>query len=170
MPLCWLGGSPVSLLESVNVNDKDMNVLDKYTRAIDDLKEANRSVAEAHLQFSAVFKARMVDLGMIEKIHGWYIETAREHDFCGDGNANNKQFVFLILNLYSPASLVGGGINKSLRRAIASALGINANTAIYKMRSTAVNWYNIYPKFRGECNVAISEVERTLRDKGICVA
>lgn len=144
-----------------------MNVLDKYTKAIDGLKEANRSVAEAHLQFSAVFRARLEDLSLIEKIHGWYIETAREHAFSGDGTTNNKQFVFLILSLYSPASLVGGGINKNLRRAIASALGIKANTAIYKMRSCAVNWYDIYPKFRGECNTAISEVDRTLIAKGL---
>ena len=144
-----------------------MDVLEKYTRAIDGLKEANRSVAEAHLTFSEVFRARLGDLGMIEKIHGWYIETARENHFSADGTTNNKQFVFVILNLFSPASLFGGGINKQLRRTIAAALGINASTAIYKMRSTAVNWYNIYPKFRGECNVAISEVERTLREKGL---
>lgn len=144
-----------------------MNVLEKYTRAIDGLHEANRNVAEAHLRFSEVFKAQLDDLGMIEKIHGWYIETAREYGFCADGTANNKQFVFLILNFYSPASLVGGGINKSLRRAIASTLGIKANTAVYKMRSIAVNWYNVYPKFRAECNTAITEVQRTLTARGL---
>ena len=143
-----------------------MNILDKYTRAIDGLKEANMNVAAAHLAFSEVFRARMDDLALIEKIHGWYIETAREHSFSGDGTSNNQQFVFLILELYSPASLVGGGINKNLRRAIASVLGIRANTAIYKMRSMAVHWYNIYPKFREECNTAVSEVERTLTARG----
>lgn len=144
-----------------------MNVLDKYIQAIDGLKEANMNVAAAHMAFSEVFRARMKDMAMIEKIHGWYIETAREHSFSGDGTSNNKQFVFLILNLYSPASLVGGGINKNLRRSIASALGIKASTAIYKMRSNAVHWYKIYPGFREECNTAITEVGRTLLEKGL---
>lgn len=139
-----------------------MDVLDKYTSAVDRLKDAeNRNIA-ANLEFAEAMRPKLNDLTMISQIREWYQEVARDARFKGDGKANNKQFVFVILNLYSPASLIGGCINKSLRRAIAQSIGITASHAIYKTRSTAVAWYKTYPRFRNECNMAITKIDEYL--------
>lgn len=135
-----------------------MSILEEYKKAADGLKEAHRAAAEADARFGRLLAPKASDLGLIGGIHEWYRRTAAERSFRADGTANNKQFVFLVLYLYSPASLVGGRINKGLRRAIAAALGISAATAVYKMRSVAVSWYGMYPRFREEVDTVVASV------------
>lgn len=131
------------------------NLMEKYNRAIAEFHEANRRVAEASLAFSAVFRPAATDLSKIAPLYEKYTALAREKEFRADGQRNDKQFVFAVLHLYSPASLCGGIISRKVRRAVAESLGIKADTAIYKMRSIAVSWYGTYPLFRSECNIAI---------------
>lgn len=142
-----------------------MDVLENYATAVDRLKDAESRNIAAHLEFAETLRPKLNDLSMVGQIREWYQQTARECRFKGDGKGNNKQFVFLILNLYSPASLIGGSINKSLRRAIASTLGITAGHAIYKMRSLAIAWYRTYPRFQNECNTAILKIDEKLSAK-----
>lgn len=141
-----------------------MNKLEPLINTVKELKDACIKAAEANMQFAQVFMPKLKDLSLIEKIHELYVKVADESGFSGDGTSNNKQFVFLILYLYSPASLCGGKINRELRKAIASVLGISADTALYKMRATSVSWYETYPEFRKECNRAIEEINRYMTD------
>lgn len=135
-----------------------MSILEEYRKAADGLREAHRAAAEADVRFGRLLAPKVSDLGLIGGVHEWYRREAAERSFRADGTANNKQFVFLVLYLYSPASLVGGRISKGLRRAIAAALGIRAATAVYKMRSVAVSWYGTYPRFREEVDAAVAHV------------
>lgn len=139
-----------------------MNLMQKYNEAIAEFHEANRLVAEASLTFSTVFKPLVEDISKIASLRESYVTFAREQGFHADGRSNDKQFIFAILHLYSPASLCGGAINKKLRRAIANSLGVKADTAIYKMRSAAVSWYDTYPLFCGECNLAVKRLREIL--------
>lgn len=141
-----------------------MNRMIPLINAVKDMKDACAKAAEANIQFAQVFTPKMSDLSLIGKIHQLYVKVADESGFSGDGTSNNKQFVFLVLYLYSPASLCGGTINRKLRKAVASVLGINADTALYKMRATSVSWYDTYPEFRNECNRAIEEISRQMTD------
>lgn len=132
-----------------------MDLMKKYTDAIRSFHEANRLAAEASYTFSQVFRAKVEDVSKIAELHTLFEKVSSENGFRADGRNNDKQFVFAVLHLYSPASLCGGGINKRLRRAIAAAVGVRADTAVYKMRSTAVSWYDTYPLFYSECNTAV---------------
>lgn len=140
------------------------NVLNKLVVTINEYRDVCRKAAEANIKFAEAFAPRLTDMSLIEKIHQMYVTFARESGFSADGTDNNKQFLFLILWLYSPASLMGGKINKHLRRVIASALGINADTALYKMRSTSVSWYETYQEFRRECNLTLEHIEKHMSE------
>ncbi len=139
-----------------------MDLMKKYNDAIRSFHEANRLAAEASYTFSQIFRAKAEDLSRIDELHTLFDKVSSENGFRADGRNNDKQFVFAVLHLYSPASLCGGGINKRLRRAIAAALGVRADTAVYKMRSTAVSWYDTYPLFHSECNVAVRALSEHL--------
>jgi len=141
-----------------------MNKLVPFINTVKELKDACIRAAEANVQFAQVFAPRMKDLSLIVAIHDRYVEIAAESGFKADGTSNNKQFLFIVLYLYSPASLLGGRINKELRSSIATALGISASTALYKMRSTSVSWYETYPEFRNECNLALEKIDAYLSD------
>lgn len=140
------------------------NVLNRFIVTINEYRDVCMKAAEANIRFAEAFAPRLTDLSLIAKIHEMYVGFARESGFNADGTDNNKQFLFLILWLYSPASLLGGRINKELRSSIATALGISASTALYKMRSTSVSWYETYPEFRNECNLALEKIDAYLSD------
>lgn len=139
-----------------------MDLMKKYNKAIEDFHEANRLVAEASLTFSTIFKPLVEDISKIADLRVIYTGIVKECGFRADGQRNDKQFIFAVLHLYSPASLCGGTINKKLRRAIANSLGVRADTAIYKMRSIAVSWYDMYPLFHGECNTTVKAFKEYL--------
>lgn len=140
------------------------NVLEPLVRTIKDYRSACMKIAEANIQFAQSFAPRLTNLTGIRKIYDIYVKFAKDSNFKEDGTDNNKQFLFLILYFYSPASLCGGKINCALRKTIAATLGISADTALYKMRAKSVSWYKIYPDFRRECNIAIEEIENHLED------
>lgn len=120
---------------------------------------------KAYIELSQTLTPKLKDLALIVKIYGIYCEVAERYGFKADKvSDNNKQFLFLILWLYSPASLCGGKITKTLRKAISQPLGIEFDNTIYKIRSKALSWYDIYPEFRKECNIAIDEVCKVMAD------
>lgn len=139
-----------------------MNLMDKYNKAIEEFHEANRLVAEASLIFSTVFKPLIEDISKIAGLRELYARLSADEGFHADGQRNDKQFIFAVLHLYSPASLCGGAINKRLRRAIAQSMGVRADTAIYKLRSLAVTWYDAYPLFHAECNLTVKRFKEHL--------
>lgn len=138
------------------------DLMKKYNDAIKAFHEANMAAAEASRVFSEVLRPAMENVNRIGELHELYLKVASEHGFRADGQRNDKQFVFAVLHIYSPASLCGGGISKRIRTAIASALGVRADTAVYKMRSTAVSWYDMYPLFHGECNTTVKAFKEYL--------
>jgi len=141
---------------------KKMDLMQKYTKAIEDFREANRLAAEASLMFSTVFKAPVEDLSEISSLRELYVRLVMDEKFHADGTKNDKQFIFAILHLFSPASLCGGAINKKLRKTIASSIGVKADSAVYRMRSVAVTWYDNYPLFHSECNKTVKVFEEYL--------
>lgn len=134
-----------------------MSILEEYRRAADGLREAHRAAAEADARFGRLLAPKVSDLGLIGGIHEWYRRRRRSGRSAPTGRPTTSSSCSSSFTS-TPASLVGGRINRGLRRAIAAALGLRAATAVYKMRSVAVSWYGMYPRFREEVDAAVANV------------
>lgn len=132
--------------------------------------ESTQRMTAATLEYSAVFAPRLTDLTLIPKLYDWYCAYAEENKFTADLNSRKKQFVFVVLMLFSPPSIFGGKIRKALRNAIAHTFGISDGTAIYKMRDKAVAWQSTYKTFADEIDKAYQHIDALLSDNGFIEA
>lgn len=142
------------------------NGLEKYVRAKERLHEAAMEYAEATVQFGRIFTPKMKDLSYTGEIYQWVREIHAAHRFDATEKDLRKQYLFVVLLLYSPAALFGGEMKRPIRNAVFSVLGVSARSAQSVLRRKTVDWYDMYPTFRLQCNTLAHEVEARLRKRG----
>lgn len=74
-----------------------------------------------------------------------------------------KEFLFIVMYLYSPSTLAGGKMEKGLREKIGEVLGIYGKTVISDNVSTLMLTYNVYAYFRSDVGHIFREVIKWLR-------
>ena len=80
---------------------------------------------------------------------------------------NDKRlFVFTIQYLYAPRNLFGRKMPKGLRRAIASALGMNAESVVSDIGNKTLLHYQVYAKFRTDANLVFEGIGEWLKENG----
>ena len=133
--------------------------IDQMSMAFHKLEQATETARLCQREFNDVFASTLNDLSLIPYIYKWYRDCAAENKFSSDRRNNNyKQFIFIILLLYSPASLFGGKIRNDLRTSIADLLHLRANTIVYHMRDRVVVWIGTYKIFADEVAIAYEDI------------
>lgn len=132
--------------------------------------DSTQKMTAATIKYNDVFAPKLTDLTLIPKLYDWYCECADSNKFTADVNSRKKQFVFVVLILFSPPSIFGGKIRKSLRNALAFTFGITDGTAIYKMRDKAIAWQSTYKVFASETDKAYGHILSRLIEAGIIEA
>ena len=99
----------------------------------------------------------LTDLNMIPRIYEWFNELVKELPNRNKSTLT-KEFIFIILFLYSPGALAGGKMKLRVRKSIADTLGLNACTAVSNKCSEIVIMYKIYKYFRQDLSIIYPKV------------
>jgi len=109
------------------------------------------------------------DFTLIDSLYDWFKEGLAERN-CpprSDCVTQRKKFLFIILYLYSPATLAGGKMLKGLRDKLARVLDIHSRTTISDNCADVVFLYNRYRYFKNEVNDLFCFLTNKLGEKGI---
>lgn len=106
-------------------------------------------------QASELAKGELSDLNLIPEIYRHFNEIQLGRGRRGQiGNRlYRKQFVFLILYLFSPGTLAGKDIRRGVRKALAETLGFKSSTAITNLCADLLFLYDNHREFRHGINV-----------------
>jgi len=131
--------------------------------------DSAQRLSETTSEYNAIFKPKLNDVSLIPRLYEWYCQCADKFGFKTDKNGRKKQFVFIVLIYFSPASIFGGEVRKELRNAIADIFGIKG-IGIYRMRDNAVAWQSTYKTFAAETDKAYRHIDALLSDNGLIEA
>lgn len=135
---------------------------------LDRIRKAADNCHEAETRLERLLKGQLTDLSIIPKLYEEYRSIAERYSFHNDERSDNrKQFLFVMLALYSPSSLLEAKakLNKELRMCIAKTFGRKSSTLIYEVRTLACSWYETYPGFKGETNIAYMELMKFIKQQ-----
>lgn len=144
-----------------------LELLEQMHSAWVEQEKAHTDMAKIQAHVNNVFQSKLTDLSLIPQLYDWYQDCTLRNNFISDSHNHNKQFVFIMLMLYSPRSLYGAEIKRGLRKSIAAAININEDTALYRMRSKAAIWIKTYKAFSSEVTIAFDEIMNRLHAHGI---
>ncbi|MCM1176694.1 MAG: hypothetical protein NC115_06430 [Bacteroidales bacterium] len=132
------------------------------------IKAATDNHHEAETQLKRLLKGQLTDLSMIPELYTEYRLISKKYAFHNDERSDNKkQFLFIILALYCPDTLFGASLNKEFRKCIAQTFGRKSATLIYEIRKLSCSWYETYPGFKGETNIAYMEITKFIDNKNL---
>lgn len=95
-----------------------------------------------------------------------YSQIRTIFDMFPDGQMNSafikrKEFLFVILLLYSPSALAGGRMRRGLREVIAVTVGCSCSNVSHDYQNVWF-YYISYKKFREDVNNALELIEKTI--------
>lgn len=95
-----------------------------------------------------------------------YSQIRTIFDMFPDGQMNSafikrKEFLFVILLLYSPSALSGGRMRRGLREVIAVTVGCSCSNVSHDYQNVWF-YYISYKKFREDVNNALELIEKTI--------
>jgi len=142
---------------------------------IADIKKAREEYLYAAERFRIVSAPVLQDMRLIPTLYEWFCELASKTN--GDetvrqvyglfpdvvsGGAlpveRRKQFIFVILYLYSPRRVFSGKMPNGLRRAICRTLGIGASTVISDNANDVLSRYNFYKTWARDVDSILEEI------------
>lgn len=112
---------------------------------------------------------KLSDLELIPTIYKWFCELVGN---CGlperrAGLRFRKQFIFIILFLYSPSTLAGGKVAKGIRDILANILGLKAPTGISNIHKDVTFLYYNCREDRQNIDYLYTEILNRLKIKGL---
>lgn len=118
---------------------------------ISEIKSLREDISRLSARESELSQPILSNLELIPIIYGWFKEIAVDLPK-RDKSILNKEFIFIILFLYSPGTLAGGKMKNGLRSKIGDVLGIKGKTSISDKLDTLVFYYKMYKYFRNDLN------------------
>lgn len=126
------------------------------------IHEMKKRMAERERKLST---PKLKDMTHVPLIYEWFCELAGGKDSTGAGLRTElrQQFVFIVLYLYSPATLVGRKISRGLRGILAKTLGFKSPTGVSNLCRDSVFFYDHYKTYRESVDYLYSGIINRLR-------
>ena len=130
------------------------------TDRIERIVEIRKLKAELSGEEAKISSPVLNDFSLIDGIYDVFTRSVRN-----DRGAVilRKEFLFIVMYLYSPSTLAGGKMEKGLRGKIGEILGIYGKSVISDNVSTLMLTYNVYAYFRSDVEQIFREVMKWLR-------
>lgn len=130
------------------------------------LREQKSRISERESELSV---PKLTDLELIPEIYKWFCELVGN---CGASERRagvrfRKQFIYIIMFLYSPSTLAGGKITTGLRDILARLLGFKSPTGVSNLCADVTFYYNNYKDYRADIEYLYTEIVNRLRFKGL---
>lgn len=136
---------------------------------IDRLKKIRSEKSELSIEENALASPVLEDKSLIHEIYKIFREIQEERD-CPPNPASvtqRKKFIFIILYLFSPSTLVGGKMKPGLREEMARVLGIKSADIISKNCEDVVFLCRYYKDFSEDIRYIYTEIMNRLKVKGL---
>lgn len=148
--------TPCKMNENATINIGKVAVLKRLHEKVEELSDAMKELGKPILE----------DLSLLPKIYDAYKEVfKRQGRFDTKSVRNRKKFLFVVLYLYSPQSLVGISIRRGLRKKMSELFGLTTSSTISDNCVGLLVLYHAYADFRRDVNLIFQEVLTTLDDE-----
>lgn len=128
-----------------------------------EIKSIQEDIARLSLRKSELTRPMLSNLDLIPTLYDWFLEAAKKLPK-RNKSILNKEFIFIVLFLYSPGTLAGGKMKFGVRKRIADTLSINACTAVSNKCSGIVFMYKIYKYFRSDLHILYYEIMNKIEE------
>lgn len=116
---------------------------------------------------SELAQPMLTNLDMIPIVFGWFEGLAVRLPK-RNKSILTKEFIFIILFLYSPGTLAGGKMKGGVRKALGEVLGIVGKSSISDKIGIVTFYYRTYKYFRQDLNIIYPAIVEKLRQQGYC--
>lgn len=105
----------------------------------------------------------VMNMGMIRNLYDVFMMSLRRQNPSADptDTQNRKKFLYAVLYVCSPATLVGNVMRHKLRECVSSVIGCTP-TGVSRDYKTAVFFYATYADFRDSVDVIVRDMLDTL--------
>lgn len=128
-----------------------------------EIKSIQEDITRLSLRKSELTCPILSDLDLIPALYNWFMEAAKKLPK-RNKSILNKEFIFIVIFLYSPGTLAGGKMKLGVRKRIADTLNINACTAVSNKCTEIVFMYKIYKYFRDDLHILYSEIMSKIQE------
>lgn len=136
---------------------------------ITELKSIRTQKYSLQKREAELLKPVLIQLDMLPTLFNWFIEI--QENIARKPDKSNvwarKQFIFIILTLYSPGSLAGKRMKPGLRDKLAEIFRINSRTIISDNCAAVVFYYQQYKDFRIEVDYTYVQMLNRLSKENI---
>lgn len=132
---------------------------------ISQIQEVNMKKKQLEKQFQELSKPALADYGFIPQLYEWFCEALADIPPSGK-TQRRREFIFIVLYLYEPKSLLGiKRMPCGLRGEICEIFDDISLCRISDDSGYAYSSYMNYKDFRNEVNTAFSYIAAQLRNK-----
>ena len=137
--------------------------MNKEFSIIYEIISIRKDIASLSLRESELTRPTLSDLNLIPTIYDWFLEAAKTIPK-RNKSILNKEFIFIVIFLYSPGTLAGGKMKNGLRSKIGDTLGIIGRSSISDKLDTLVFHYRMYKYFRNDLNHIYSSIMKRINE------
>ncbi|MCC8187518.1 MAG: hypothetical protein LIP08_08415 [Bacteroides sp.] len=136
---------------------------------IKEMKQIRKEKKEFREREAKLFHPLLTDMRHLPLIYDWFNEAHQQRNCPAriDCVKLKKEFVFIALYLYCPATLVGGKALPGIREILAELLEYHAASAVSNITADVAFLYQHYRDFRQEIDEAYHYVFLRLVDHGL---
>lgn len=130
------------------------------------IREKKRRLSEQEAELSV---PRICDISLIPMLYDWFNEIQDNRNCpARKGCARlKKQFIFIILFLYSPSTLAGGKIGNGIREAISDVLEFKSPTGVSNLCADVTFLHDNYKDFQSDIEYIYTEIVNRLKVEGL---
>lgn len=148
---------------------------------ISTIRKARKELQGAYERFETVSAPILRDMSLIPTIYEWFCELTSENGgvtnrqmyglssevIKGEALAveRRKQFIFIVLFLYSPKRLFPDKMPSGLRRAISESLGIKCSSVISDNANDVLSRYDIYKVWAKDVESVLEKILDRLKNQ-----
>lgn len=136
---------------------------------ISDLRTIYEKRAKLEAEEFVLAAPILTDFKYIPIIYDWFCELSGcNKDFKSKKDGDHKrEFLFIILFLYSPKALAGSKMKRGLRKILSNLLGLASPTGISNMLTSILVMYDNYKEHRMNVDYFYTEIMKRLKEAGI---
>lgn len=124
---------------------------------IAEIKSIREDISRLSERETELTKPILTDLSFIETLYEWFKEIVSSGPK-RYRSIQQKEFIFIILFMYSPGTLAGGKMKSGLREELGKSIGVKTASAISNKINEIVFMYKLYKYFRSDLNRIYTEI------------
>ena len=113
------------------------------------IKQKKASIIQQEQELS---KPILTDYSQVGRIYDWFKNLPEDLLLTRQDSVHKRQFLFIIILLFSPSFLVGDKLKRGLRNELTKVFGFRSPSAVSNLGADVLCWYKSYQGFREKTN------------------